>query len=41
MATVFFPATRLRAPMEFVLLFYAAVTIDALLPKRGVRVLTA
>jgi hypothetical protein len=35
MAMVFFPATRLRAPMEFVLLFYAAVTVDALLPKRG------
>jgi hypothetical protein len=40
MAMVFFPATRLRAPMEFVLLFYAAVTVDALLPKRGVRPLT-
>jgi hypothetical protein len=37
MAMVFFPATRLRAPMEFVLLFYAAVTVDALLPKRGAR----
>ena len=27
---IFFPATRYRAPMEFVLLFYAAVAIDAL-----------
>jgi hypothetical protein len=39
MAMVFFPATRLRAPMEFVLLFYAAVTVDALLPRRGGRAL--
>jgi len=27
---IFFPATRYRAPMEFVLLFYAAVAIDRL-----------
>jgi len=27
---VYFPATRYRAPMEFVLLFYAAVGIGAL-----------
>ena len=25
---VYFPATRYRAPVEFVLLFYAAVTLD-------------
>jgi hypothetical protein len=31
---VFFPATRYRAPMEFVLLFFAAVAIDALLNRR-------
>jgi hypothetical protein len=40
-AMVFFPATRLRAPMEFVLLFYAAVAVDALLPRRGVGAATA
>jgi hypothetical protein len=27
---IFFPATRYRTPMEFVLLFYAAVAIEAL-----------
>jgi Dolichyl-phosphate-mannose-protein mannosyltransferase len=31
--TVFFPATRYRAPMEFVLFFFAAVAIDALLSR--------
>jgi len=41
MAMVFFPATRLRAPMEFVLLFYAAVSFDALLPKRRMGLPTA
>jgi 4-amino-4-deoxy-L-arabinose transferase-like glycosyltransferase len=30
---VYFPATRYRAPMEFVLLFYAAVGIDAWLTR--------
>jgi len=31
---VFFPATRYRAPVEFVLLFYSGVGVDALLPRR-------
>jgi len=31
---VYFPATRYRAPMEFVLLFYAAVTIDRVVARR-------
>ncbi|MBI4888124.1 MAG: glycosyltransferase family 39 protein [Acidobacteria bacterium] len=30
-AAIFFPATRYRVPMEFVLLFYAAVALDALM----------
>jgi len=29
-AAIYFPATRYRAPMEFVLLFYAAVALDAI-----------
>jgi hypothetical protein len=36
-AVIFFPATRLRVPMEFVLLFYAAVALDALLPRERLR----
>jgi hypothetical protein len=31
---LFFPATRYRAPVEFVLLFYAAVGVDAILASR-------
>jgi 4-amino-4-deoxy-L-arabinose transferase-like glycosyltransferase len=31
---VYFPATRYRAPAEFVLLFYAAVAVDALVKVR-------
>ena len=31
---LYFPATRYRVPMEFVLLFYAAVALDAKLPVR-------
>ena len=40
-AVMYLPATRLRVPMEFVLLFYAAVAFDALMPKRGVQPLEA
>jgi hypothetical protein len=30
---IFFPATRYRTPMEFVLIFYAAVAIDVLIGR--------
>ena len=30
---IFFPATRYRVPMEFVLLFYGAVGVDAWIPR--------
>jgi len=32
---IFFPATRYRVPMEFVLLFYAGVAVDDWLGRRG------
>ncbi len=35
-AVVYFPATRYRVPMEFVLLFYAAVGIAALAARRRI-----
>ena len=37
---LYFPATRYRVPMEFVLLFYAAVALDAKLPVRAARAKT-
>ena len=37
---IYFPATRYRVPMEFVLLFYAAVAFDAKLPVRAARART-
>jgi len=32
--TVYWPATRLRAPMDFVLMFYSAVSVNRWLPRR-------
>jgi len=35
--TVFFPTSRLLAPMTFVLIFYTAVSLDRLVNRRGDR----
>lgn len=39
-SAIYFPATRYRVPMEFVLLFYAAVALDALPRSLAVRSLS-
>jgi len=34
---IFFPTSRLLAPMTFVLIFYTAVALDRLVNRRGDR----